>query len=300
MTTCETLREIPFLGSGLGYRREIAKQVWEHEHDIDFLEIITDQFTDDTAKLTELEKLCERFTVIPHGISLSIGSAIPLDSEYLRSIKTVSDLTRAPYYSEHLCMTRAPGIEIGHLSPLWFTEQVLQNTISNVSEVQNYLGKPLILENVTYLFEIPGASMSQTKFFNRLVQKTGCGVLLDVTNVYINSVNHHFDPIAFLHEMPLENVVQVHLAGGFWTDDVLVDGHSERVHEETWSLFSTLTHMAQVNGSILEHDANFPKDFSPLLEVLNRARSILNSSRIPEADGFSEGAQHSSSYAAQP
>lgn len=293
MSNCNSLIAIPFLGSGLGYRRQIAKQIRDHEHDIDFLEIITDQFTDDPVKLSQLEELCDHFKVIPHGIDLSIGSAVPLDSKYLSSIKTVSDLTRAPYYSEHLCMTRAPGIEIGHLSPLWFTEQVLQNTIRNVSEVQNYLGKPLVLENVTYLFEVPGATMSQTEFFHRLVQSTDCGILLDLTNIHINSVNHHFAPVAFLRNMPLVNVVQVHLAGGFWNDNVLVDGHSECVHEETWDLFSLLASLTEVKGSILEHDANFPQDFSPLLEVLNRARGILDSSRTGNRSLLSGENQHS-------
>lgn len=272
----EALTSIPFLGSGLGYRREIAKHILEHKHAIDFLEIITDQFTNDAAKMTELEQLCEAFVVIPHGIALSIGSGIPLDREYLRLIKTVSDFTGAPYYSEHLSMTRAPGIDIGHLSPLWFTESVLENTRRNVSEVQDKLGKPLVLENVTYLFEIPGAAMSQAEFFHRLAEDTGCGILLDITNVHINSVNHHFDAVQFLRQMPLENVVQVHLAGGFWSDDVLVDGHSEAVQEETWSLFCALVDLVQVKGSILEHDSNFPEDFSVLLNVLDRARSILS------------------------
>ena len=270
-----SLAAIPFLGSGLGYRREIANQIQERREAVDFLEIITDQFTNSHRKLRELGEICEVFPVIPHGIGLSIGSAVPLDRDYLRAIKQVSDCTESPYYSEHLCMTRAPGIDIGHLSPLWFTEEALGRTMRNVVEVQDYLGKPLVLENVTYLFEIPGAGMTQPEFFERLVEATGCGILLDVTNVYINSTNHHFDPVEFLRRMPLEHVVQVHVAGGFWTGDVLVDGHSETVQEDTWQLLAKLTAMVSVKGCILEHDGNFPEEISPLLESVALARKIL-------------------------
>lgn len=279
MGSIETLASIPVLGSGIGYRHELKEHIYEHKHAIDFVEIIADQFTGKAGAWAELAEVCSVFPVIPHGIGLSVGSATPLDGAYLRSIKAVSDFTEAPYYSDHLCMTRAPGIDIGHLSPLWLTEEVLATTIRNVQEVQDSLGKPLVLENITYLFDVPAATMTEPEFFSRLVEATGCGVLLDVTNVHINSVNHHFEPIRFLREMPLQNVVQVHLAGGFWSDGILVDGHSERVDESSWGLFSALAQMAQIKGCIVEQDANFPEDLSGLLEDVTRAREVLARAR---------------------
>lgn len=127
------LAAIPLLGVGLGFRRELKEAIFAAREEIDFLEIITDQYIQHPGTLSELEQLCASFRVIPHGVNLSIGSVMPLEKTYLRAIKRISDLTSSPYYSEHLCMTRAPGIEIGHLSPLWFTEDVLQNAISKVS-----------------------------------------------------------------------------------------------------------------------------------------------------------------------
>lgn len=224
--------------------------------------------------MRELEEICTIFTVIPHGIGLSVGSAMPLDQNYLRAIKHISDLTKSPYYSEHLCMTRAPGIDIGHLSPLWFTEAVLENTIRNVTRVQEYIGKPLVLENVTYLVGIPDGNMSQTEFFNRLVEATGCGVLLDVTNIFINSMNHEFDAIAFLEQMPLNRVVQVHIAGGFWRNEIFIDSHSEPVQEETWKLLQALVSRTQVKGVILEHDSNYP-EMPILLYQVAKARQLM-------------------------
>jgi uncharacterized protein (UPF0276 family) len=271
---------IPVLGSGLGYRRELKDDILASRDAIDCLEVITEQFIGDRRFLTELEELCESFTVIPHGIGLSIGSE-RLDREYLAQIRRISEVTASPYYSEHLAMTRAPGIDIGHLSPLWFNETVLAITIGNVRRVQDFLEKPLVLENVTYPFDIPGATMSQTEFFARLVEATGCGVLLDLTNVYINSVNHHFDPVAFLKAMPLDQVVQIHLAGGLLNDGMMIDSHSEEVDEHSWSLLDTLTKLIPVRASILEHDANFPDTISVLLAQVARARVAL--SRTPPA-----------------
>jgi len=270
----DTLAEIPFLGSGMGFRREIKPAILDRREEIDFLEVITEQYTEDPRTLDELAAIRESFPVIPHGVSLSVGSAIPPYRELLSKIKEICEITRTPYYSEHLCMTRAPGIDIGHLSPLWFTEEMLGWVRDNVHRIQDYLGLPLILENVTYLFDLPEARMSQTEFFNRLVEDTGCGVLLDVTNVYINSANHEFDPVEFLDQMPLDRVVQLHLAGGYWSRGILIDGHSETVEDGTWDLLEVVARKARPRGSILEHDKNFP-DIEELVATVGKARHIL-------------------------
>lgn len=272
------ITKIPLLGSGLGYRRELKKEIIANKERIDFLEVITDGYIHNDAFLDELAEICDIFPVIPHGIGLSIGSIDPLDKAYLQAIKHISDITRSPYYSEHLCMTRVPGIDIGHLSPLWFTQPVLDNVIRNVASLQDYLGKPLILENVTYLFHLPSGELTQTEFFQKLIDATGCGVLLDVTNVYINSVNHNYDPIRFMENMPLSSIVQVHLAGGYWAQGVLIDGHSEPVQEESWNLLKALVSRAAVKGIILEHDNHFP-EIEILLKQVQRARNIMQGMR---------------------
>ncbi|HVS00664.1 MAG TPA: DUF692 domain-containing protein [Thermoanaerobaculia bacterium] len=266
---------VPFLGSGLGYRREIRDQIFGARDAIDVLEVIADPYVQSPGRLDELRELCDAFPVIPHGVGLSPGSAQPPDREYLAGIRKVSDITGMPFYSEHLCMTRAPGIDLGHLAPLWYTEEVLADTIRNVEITQDALGKPLVLENITYVLEIPGATLTQTEFFDRLVEATGCGVLLDITNVFINSVNHRFDSDEFLDRMPLQRVVKVHLAGGLWHQGVLVDGHSEVVQEESWTLLEKLVRRTGVKACILEHDANFPESIDVLLRQVARARSIL-------------------------
>ncbi|MGH2508604.1 MAG: DUF692 domain-containing protein [Ktedonobacteraceae bacterium] len=270
---------IPALGVGLGYRSELKEEILAHRAHIDFLEIITDNYLTAPGAQAALEELCDLFPVIPHGVDLSIGSVMPLEPAYLQAIKRISDLTRSPYYSEHLCMTRVPGRDIGHLAPLWFTEDLLQYMIRRVVTLQDYLEKPLVLENVTYMLEIPQSTMSQTAFFQRLVAATGCGVLLDVTNVFINAANHQFDAKQFLERMPLSHLVQVHLAGGYWRGGWLVDGHSELVPPEIFALFETLTSLCPVKSVIFEHDAHFPP-MADLCQQMEHARSILKNAPL--------------------
>ncbi|MBO0783865.1 MAG: DUF692 family protein, partial [Ktedonobacteraceae bacterium] len=197
-----------------------------------------------------------------------------------QAIKRISDLTKSPYYSEHLCMTRVPGRVIGHLAPLWFTEELLQHVTRRVQYLQEYLEKPIILENITYLLEIPHSPMSQAEFFHALVTATGCGVLLDVTNVFINATNHQFDPTYFLKQMPLSHLVQVHLAGGHWRGNWLVDGHSELVPPEIFALFETVMSLYPVKSVIFEHDTHFPP-MEELLRQMKYARTLMSTMEQP-------------------
>jgi uncharacterized protein (UPF0276 family) len=277
-SSTQFLDAIPYLGSGLGYRREIGSRILDAGDRVDVLEVVTEQFI---QAEDELAALVDRFPVIPHGVGLSIGTAGPLDREYLRSVKRVSDITGAPYYSEHLAVTRAPGIDIGHLSPVWFTNEVLRAVIDNVHAVQDFLGKPLVLENISYLFDIPNATMTQAEFFHRLVDATGCGLLLDVANVNVNAQNHRFDPVEFLDSMPLHAVVQIHMAGGFWSDGIYFDGHSEPVDEATWQLLDVLLERVPIRISIVERDANFPDELTPLLDDVDRIRRAISAARAP-------------------
>ncbi len=269
------IETMPDLGAGLGYRREIGAAIRENAHRIDFLEIVAEQFMSSAGQLDELAELADLMPVIPHAIGLSIGSLTPIDRAYLQKLREVSDISRAPYVSEHLCMTHVPGIEIGHLSPLWMTEEVLQATADKVSAVQETLGKPLILENITYPFQVPQGDMSQPEFFRRLVETTGCGILLDLTNVHTNAQNLGVDPIRFLTEMPLDRVIQVHLAGGFEADGVLIDSHSEPVEQASWDLLQELVNRITLRGCLIEHDSNFA-DPEMLIAEVERARRVMH------------------------
>lgn len=276
MAASDALLSIPFQGSGLGYRFELKAEIWNHRDEIDCLEIITDRYIEHPHLIPELEELCDAFHVIPHGIGLSIGSP-EIENDYLRAVREIIACTKAQYYSEHLCQTRAPGIDIGHLAPLWFTEEVLTQTIANVHQVQDVLGMPLILENTTYPFVIPDADMTQTEFFHRLVEATGCGILLDITNVRINAENHQFDAVDFLEQMPLDHVIQLHTSGGYRGDDgSFIDGHCAVPDDAVWSVLDAFAARGNAKASVLEHDTKFPDDFSLLMETVNRTRAVMH------------------------
>lgn len=267
------LASIPYLGSGLGYREELADGIAAARDEIDFVEVLADNYISRPQLLDELREIRDLYPVIPHGVGLSIGTVGPVPPDYLAGMKRVSDVSGAPYYSDHLCMTKVPGIDLHHLAPIWRTEEVLESIIGKVDTIQQTLGKPLVLETISYLVDFD-SPISEPDFYHRLTERTGCGILLDLTNVYSNSVNHLFDPLEYLLRLPLDHVVQVHLAGGFWAHGVLIDGHSHPVPEEVWELLAELCRRIDLKASILEQDANLDS-LRPLLEQVWRARSVI-------------------------
>lgn len=274
--TCVAARhtELPVLKAGLGFREPLRADLFRHRRDVDFLEIVADHYLDASPeKLRELELLRANFPLIPHGLSLSLGSAAGIDSKYLDKLAGLIDRLNPPWWSEHIAFTRGGDVEIGHLAPLPFTCEAIDAVCRNVAAVQRRVGAPLILENITWTVELPGAEMSEAAFLSEIVRRTDCGLLLDVTNLYVNSVNHQYDPREFLDALPLERIVQLHFVGGHWDDGVLVDSHSQATPAEVWNLLEEVLKRAPVRGVILERDENLPP-FGELADELNRARGI--------------------------
>jgi hypothetical protein len=269
------VKDIPYIGAGMGYRRDLRDGTLAAGGELGLLEIVTEHFIQRPRQLDELAELVQQFAIVLHSLNLSVGSATPIDYDYLRSVRRILEVSKAPYQSDHLCMSRMPGINMGHLTPIWLTRSLLELVVRKVDAIQSFLGKPLVLETITYYFEIPMGDISQPAFFRELVERTGCGILMDIANLDINASNHGFDPIAYLEEMPLDHVVQVHLAGGHRTLERREDSHSELVEESTWKLFDALAARTKVKAVILEHDQNFP-EFSVLLDEVKRAQRILD------------------------
>jgi len=268
------LERITHHGVGIGHRHEIAKGIMTNTESIPCVEIIAERYMGKYANLRQLRELSEAFKVVPHGVSLSIGSDV-LDHEHLKRVKMVCDIANAEYFSDHLCVTKVPGINFGHLCPMQFTEASLEKTIANVQFVQEFIERPLVLENITYNLCIPQSTIDQTQFFKMLTEETNCGVLLDVTNVHTNSHNHGFDAKRFIDSMPLGHVVQVHLAGGFYTpEDALIDSHSMAIEPASLELFEYVNDRCDIRTVIIEHDNNFPEDFSFFLDELKIARAV--------------------------
>lgn len=251
--------DLPVLGVGLGYRPPLHTGILQHAGEIDFLEIIADHYFDaPREKERELEQLRARFPLIPHGLDLSLGSAEGIDAHYLDQLARVVAQVEPPWWSEHLAFTHAGGVSIGHLAPLTWSWKMVDTVARNVEQVRRAIGVPLILENITYAFAMPGAELTEGEFLTAVVERTGCGLLLDVTNLYTNSVNHQFDPAAFLDSIPLEAVVQLHFVGGHWQGEQLVDSHSEPTPQEVLGLLDQVLQRASVKGCLLERDEKLP------------------------------------------
>lgn len=267
---------------GLGFRPQLKSDIFLHQSEIDFLEITADHYIDATTqKLEELELLKQHFPLIPHGLSLSLGSAEGVDEIYLEKFAELVEDVQPEWFSDHICFTKSGGVDIGHLSPVPFTKESLKVLVRNISQVKNRIKTPLILENITYMFRYPIAEMDEAEFLQRLLNETDCGLLLDVTNLYINSVNHQYDWRKLLDKLPLERVVQLHFVGGHQHQDYLIDSHSQKTQDEIWEVFREVCSRADVKGAILERDENFPP-FEEILSELKIARDLSKKSNFGE------------------
>ena len=267
-------RTLPVLGAGLGFREPLLSALFLQRSAADFLEIVADHFLEATPrKREELDTLALHFPLIPHALGLSLGSAEGLDAGYLRNLAALVNYINPPWWSEHIAFTHSGSVDIGHLTPLPHTKEALDVLCRNIRQVQSQIAAPLILENITYAAALPGAEMSEAQFLTELVERTDCGLLLDVTNLYINSINHNYDALEFLDALPLERVVQLHFVGGEWHDGTLIDSHSQPTPEAIWELMAIVLAKAPVKGILLERDENLPP-FAELAGEMARAREI--------------------------
>ncbi len=207
--------DAPALGSGLGYRPQFRADLFANRESVDFLEIIADHYFDASReKSAELDLLAAHFPLVAHGLDLSIGSADGIDSRYLDKLAALIERIDPPWWSEHLCFTRAGGVSIGHLAALPYTQEAIDVVARNVESVRRRIKAPLILENITTVVRVPGAEMEEPEFLTRTLEATGCGWLCDVANMYVNAVNFGVDLDATFERWPWDRLVQIHYAGG--------------------------------------------------------------------------------------
>lgn len=259
----------PHLGVGIGYRAPLRPWILQNLDEIDFLEVIADNFFGNPRNLHALSTL---LPCVPHSLNLSVGSDV--DPEYLQRVAGIVEVASPPWHTDHLAFTREGGVSIGHLAPVPYTPESLKVVVENVKRVQAATRVPFGLENITHPFYWPGNTMGEAEFLREVVRQTGCLLLLDLENVRVNAANHGHDARRFLDELPLERVVQVHVAGGVHGHGLEHDTHSAPVSEATWELLAYLCARAPPPSVLLERDAAFP-DFAELVAELRRARGIL-------------------------
>ncbi len=267
---------LPMLGVGLGYRHHLQQEIQSNRAAIDFLELITDQVIySPPEKVDRLLESLSDFPIVPHSVALSVGTEMPFDDDYLDRTARLLERVNAPWYSDHLSFTKVPDVEIGQLTPLWFTRESLEIVCRKVQYLKQRIAVPFLLENITYYFPIPGSEMSEAEFITEVLERTDCGLLLDLNNVFINSRNHNYDPYKFLESIPLERTVQIHFAGHREENGLVIDSHADRTSPEVFALMKYTLENAPVRGISLEWDENFPEDFGVLLEELQMARSLF-------------------------
>lgn len=266
---------LPNLGIGLGLRTVHYQHILEHEPSVDWFEILSENYMQTRGRpLHFLDRVSERYPIVMHGVSLSIGSTDPLNREYLRELRALRDRTKARWVTDHLCFTGASGKNTHDLLPVPYTEEALAHVAARVREVQDFLEGPLILENPSTYVEFSGSTMKEWEFFSELVRETNCGILLDVNNVYVSAYNHGFSPDEYLAGIPFEHVVQVHVAGHTNHGTHIVDTHIGPVIDPVWRLFAGAYRRSRGTSVLLEWDAEIPSFETTHAEAL-RAKEFI-------------------------
>jgi uncharacterized protein len=260
-------------GIGLGLRDEFLADLLATDRGVDFLEIVPDNWLG-RGRQAQLDRCRERWALIPHSIHLSIGGPDPIDRDFLAAMHRLSRAIDAPFFSDHVCYSSVGGIQTGELLPLPFSAEAIEHTVARIREVEAALDLPLVLENPTYYATMPGSELDEATFLTTLLAEGGCGMLLDINNVYVNSVNHGYDPYAFLDRMPMDRVRYLHVAGHAHEPalDTLVDNHGAPTKPDVWTLYEyTLRRAGRLIPTVLERDNNIPP-FAELLDELDVAR----------------------------
>ena len=259
---------LPELGVGIGLRTVHFGEILAGRPALDWFEVLSENFLDTGGRpLFVLDRVAERYPVALHGVSLSVGSTDPLDRAYLRKLKALAARTRAHWVSDHLCWTGVVGRNTHDLLPLPYDAATLRHVARRVKQVQDELERPLVLENPSTYLEFARSTMTEWEFLTELCEATGCGLLLDVNNVYVSSYNHGFDPRRYVDGIPADRVVQVHLAGHTNVGTHILDTHSGRAIAPVWKLYERLVARTGPVSTLFEWDADIP----PLAAVVREA-----------------------------
>lgn len=260
MPTFKTQTEnSPNLGLGLGLRSQHFNHILTHNPDVNWFEIISENFMDSGGRPRHvLRTIAERYPIVMHGVSLSIGSAEKLDNSYLTQLKRLIDEIQPRWVSDHLCWTGTLNLNTHDLLPLPLTQECLGHVIERVQQVQDKLQRPLVLENPSTYLSFKQSTIPEWEFFNELIAATGCGMLLDVNNVYVSAFNNDFDPVQYIKNLPHKSIVQMHLAGHQHCGDHIIDTHDSHVTEEVWRLFGLAWQLTGGCSTCLEWDGNIP------------------------------------------
>jgi uncharacterized protein len=276
---------LPNLGDGVGLREVHFPHLMRTDPSlwgVDWFEIISENFIDNHGYAAHvLDRVLRHRPVVMHGVSLSIGSTDALDALYLGKLRELAERVQPMWISDHLCWTGVNGVNSHDLLPMPLTRQSLVHVADRVRAVQDYLGRPLILENPSTYLEFRASDIPEWEFLSLLTERTGCGLLLDVNNVYVSATNHGFDTATYIDALPYDSIVQVHLAGCTDCGTHMLDTHSQPVPDRVWPLYVQVQQRTGGVATLLEWDADIPP-FAELFAQLLKAKDARNGG-VPKA-----------------
>lgn len=265
---------LPYLGFGLGLRSDYYDDILQQQPALDWLEIITENYLIPGGKaLYYLDKLRTHYPMAMHGVSLSLGGTDTLDMTYLKQLKTLAERIEPVWISDHVCWTGVNGLNMHDLLPLPYTEMTINHVVERIKQVQDYLGRQILIENVSSYLTFKQSEMTEWDFMSEIVKRADCYMLLDVNNIYVSAVNHQFNPNNYLAALPRGRIGQIHLAGHTHQDHYIIDTHDAPVTADVWDLYAQTIKQFGHISTIIERDGNLPA-LSELLAEINHARHI--------------------------
>jgi len=266
-------------GVGLGFRREIADEIlsFGREDKPRFIEFAPENWMNLGGYWKkQLHQIAEKYPITTHGLSLSIGSPDPLDMEFLAQLKKFFKEIPVQLYSEHLSYSKCDNAHLYDLLPIPFREDAVKHIVARIKTVQDFLERKIALENVSYYTPI-GAEMDEAAFINAIVRESGCDMLLDVNNVYVNSFNHAYDPKKFIEKLPLDKVAYMHMAGHEQVaPDLIIDTHGQPIIDPVFELFEWALDKVKPVPVLLERDFNFPDNIREVLDEVKKLQGIAD------------------------
>jgi uncharacterized protein (UPF0276 family) len=262
------------LGLGVGLRAPHLRHLLAERPEVGWFEIISENYlVDGGAPLRNLDRVLEHYPVVQHGVGLSLGSAQGVDREHLRRLKALARRTGTPWLSDHLSWGSVDGTFTHDLLPMPYTWEAVACTVENLRVAQDVLEVPLVVENVSSYAEFRDAEMTEWQFVSEVLERADVGLLLDVNNVYVSSVNHGFDPYEYLASLPHHRVAQLHLAGHARHEGYIIDTHDAPVADPVWALYERALALAGPTPTLLEWDAKLP-GFDELLAEVRKAEQF--------------------------
>jgi uncharacterized protein (UPF0276 family) len=261
---------------GIGLRIPHYDHILTEKPVVDWFEIISENYMIDAGRpLHVLDRILEQYRVVQHGVSMYFGSAQPADREHLNRLKALVKRTGTPWLSDHLCWGSVDGTYSHDLLPLPYTWEAVEKTAARIREVQDFLEIPVAVENVSSYAEFTDSEMTEWEFLDEVVERADCGILLDVNNIYVSSVNHEFDPMVYVNAIPADRVAQIHIAGHSRYEKYILDTHDHPVIDPVWQLYGRAIERCGPTPTLLEWDDRIPS-FNEVYSEAMKAQRYLD------------------------